>query len=67
MVVWSLFIGVGLGLLLGLAVLVGQMQAQENAWRAIARERRELDSWERSLAAAAESGECPTCRHRRVG
>lgn len=64
MVVWSLFIGGGLGLLLGLAVLVGQVQAQENAWRAIARERRELGSWERRLTAAAASGQCPTCRRR---
>jgi len=63
--VWSMFIGGGLGLLIGLAVLVGQMQAQENAWRAIARERRELGAWRRELTAVAESDRCPNCRRRR--
>jgi hypothetical protein len=64
-VVWSMLIGGGIGLLIGLAVLVGQAQAQESAWRAIARERRELGAWRRELAAAAESDGCPRCRRRR--
>jgi predicted Zn-dependent protease len=63
--VWSMFIGGGFGLLIGLAVLVGQMQAQENAWRAIARERRELGARRRELAAAAESDACPHCGRQR--
>jgi hypothetical protein len=62
--VWSMFIGGGFGLLIGLAVLVGQMQAQESAWRAIARERRELGERRRELA-KAESDRCPDCRRRR--
>ncbi|MHA6628328.1 hypothetical protein ACU61A_23055 [Pseudonocardia sichuanensis] len=62
---WSMFIGGGVGLLIGIAVLVGQMQAQENAWRAIARERRELGAWRRELTAAAESDRCPKCRRQR--
>jgi hypothetical protein len=62
--VWSVFIGGGVGLLIGLAVLVGQVQAQENAWRAIARERREIGARRRELAAAAESGGCPNCGRR---
>jgi hypothetical protein len=65
--VLTVFIGGGLGLLIGLAVLIGQTQAQEGAWRAIARGRRELGAWERELAAVAQDGECPTCRRRRRG
>jgi hypothetical protein len=61
----SVFVGAGLGLLIVLAVLIGQAQAQGNAWRAIARERRELHAWERELHSAAADAECPTCRRRR--
>ena len=65
--VWSVLIGGGLGLLIALAVLIGQARAQDSAWRAIARQRRELDAWERELTAAAVDGECPECRQRRGG
>ena len=65
--VWSLAVGGGIGLLVVLAVLIGQVQAQEAAWRTIAQERRELDQWERELIAAAESRGCPVCRLRGEG
>jgi hypothetical protein len=63
--VWSVFIGGGLGLLIGLGVLLGQLQAQETAWRAIARERRELGERKQEIDAAAVSNGCPACRLRR--
>lgn len=56
--VTGLILGCGLGLLIVLAVLVGQQRAQEAAWRVIAAERFELDSWERELIAAAEARGC---------
>jgi hypothetical protein len=62
--VWSVFIGGGLGLLIGLGVLLGQLQAQETAWRAIARERRELGEREQEIVAAAAPNGCPACRLR---
>jgi hypothetical protein len=60
----GLILGCGLGLLIVLAVLTGQQRAQETAWRAIAAERFELDSWERELIAAAEARGCAVCRLR---
>jgi len=60
--VWFWIIGGGVGVLVILAVLVGQAQAQDTAWRRIARERRELGEWERALIAAAESRGCPACK-----
>jgi hypothetical protein len=65
--VTGLVLGCGLGLLIVLAVLIGQQRAQEAAWRAIAAERRELDAWERELIAAAEARGCPGCRLRDDG
>ena len=64
MVVWQWIIGGGVGVLIVLAVLIGQAQAQDTAWRRIAQERRELDEWERDLIAAAETRNCPVCRLR---
>lgn len=61
MVLLTLVIGGGLGLLIGLAVLIGQEQAQEHAWRRIAQERRELGTLKRALIEAAGSPECADC------
>ena len=63
----SLIAGGGLGLLIGLAVLIGQHQSQEVAWRHIAAERRELNTWEQELIDAAEGRGCPGCRLRYDG
>ncbi len=59
--VTGLILGCGLGLLIVLAVLTGQQRAQDAAWRAIASERFELDTWERELIAASEGRGCPGC------
>lgn len=63
-VLMPLVAGGGLGLMIGLAVLIGQRRTQEVAWRCVAAERRELDQWERELIAAAEGRGCPACRLR---
>lgn len=60
--VLSVIIGGGLGILMTLAVLVGQAAAQDRAWRAIAQERERLAQRKRELIAAAASGGCPCCR-----
>ncbi len=62
--VTGLILGCGLGLLIVLAVLIGQQRAQDAAWRAIAAERYELGSWERDLIAASQARGCPACRLR---
>ncbi|MBC8091972.1 MAG: hypothetical protein H7Y15_08555 [Pseudonocardia sp.] len=64
MVLSTIVIAGGVGLLAVLTVLIGQARAQEAAWRGIARERRELGDWERELIAAAEGRGCPACRLR---
>jgi hypothetical protein len=60
--VFAVIIGGGIGILMTLAVLVGQAAAQDRAWRAIAKERRTLEQRKRELIAAAASGDCPRCR-----
>jgi hypothetical protein len=60
--VLSVIIGGGIGILMTLAVLIGQAAAQDRAWRAIARERRTLEQRKQELISAAASGHCPCCR-----
>ena len=60
-------IGSGVGLLITLAVIIGQRNAREIAWRHIAQERRELNAWELELIEAAEGRGCAACRLRRAG
>jgi hypothetical protein len=53
----------GVGTLVLLAVVIGIVNgaAQREAWKRIARRRRELGEWERQLIRAAESAGCPAC------
>ena len=64
MVLFSVIIGGGVGLVVVTALLIGQAQAQNEAWRAIARERRNLAQRRRELISAAASSDCPRCRLR---
>jgi len=52
MLAW--IIGGGLGLLIGLAVVIGQRSAQEHAWSAVAAERRELHEMRVALGTLAD-------------
>ena len=51
-----LVIGGGIGLLIGLAVLIGEEQAPEEAWIRIARERRRLAEIKREMVDIAVEG-----------
>jgi hypothetical protein len=53
----------GLALLIGLAVVIGRLdtQARDDAWRRIARARREQHERERALRRCMESPRCTRC------
>ena len=59
-----LVIGGGIGLLIGLAVLIGGEQAHEEAWIRIARERRRLAEIKREMVDIAVEGEFDECLRR---